>query len=313
MSETRKLRIFLSYAHADIKPVRKLYNDLIRQGYDVWFDEESLIPGQNWQSAIEKALYSSDLVIVCLSNTAVSKEGFVQREFKFALDKTLEMAEDGIFLVPARLEECVVPSKLSQYHWVNLFNEDGFERLMRALELRRNQISIASFSGSNRVPSSSLELEYPCVQRPYNLGFDGPTTKGAPIGWFNSLFYVDNVSIDYDISVVQRDSNLGNGACALLKNLSATKDQFGSLMQRCLADFLAGKMIKLEAEIKTKDVNDWAGVWLRADHFDGYSLFFDNMHRRPIRGTTGWKKYQIEAQIPRACMQNWKRGKSKPE
>jgi hypothetical protein len=141
MSETRKLRIFLSYTHADIAPVRKLYQDLNDKGFDVWLDDENLIGGQEWKSEIEKALENSDIVIVCLSNNSVSKEGFVQREFKFALDKTLEMTEDGIFLIPVRLEECKVPSKLSRYHWVDLFAENGLNRLMKALSLRMSQVA----------------------------------------------------------------------------------------------------------------------------------------------------------------------------
>lgn len=141
MTETQKLRVFLSYAHADITPIRKLYEDLSNEGFEVWFDEESLIPGQEWKSEIERALENSDVVLVCLSNNSVSKEGFVQREFKFALDKTLEMTEDGIFLIPVRLEECKVPSKLSRYHWVDLFVDNGLKRLMKALTLRLSQVA----------------------------------------------------------------------------------------------------------------------------------------------------------------------------
>lgn len=141
MADERKLRVFLSYTHADITPIRKLYENLSNEGFEVWFDEESLIPGQEWKSEIEKALENSDVVIVCLSNNSVSKEGFVQREFKFALDKTLEMTEDGIFLIPVRLEECKVPQKLSRYHWVDLFMDNGLKRLIKALSLRLSQVS----------------------------------------------------------------------------------------------------------------------------------------------------------------------------
>ena len=42
---------------------------------------------------IEKAVEAADVVIVCLSNTSVSKEGYIQREFKFALDIALEKPE----------------------------------------------------------------------------------------------------------------------------------------------------------------------------------------------------------------------------
>jgi len=44
-------------------------------------------------------------------------------------------------------------------------------------------------------------------------------------------------------------------------------------MQRCPAYSLAGKMIRLEGEVKTKNIEQWAGLWLRADGGDGLSLF----------------------------------------
>jgi len=49
MPEPKPLRIFLSYAHADVVSVRKLHKYLRDKGFDVWFDKESLVPGQDWQ------------------------------------------------------------------------------------------------------------------------------------------------------------------------------------------------------------------------------------------------------------------------
>ena len=72
----------------------------------------------------------------------MSKEGFVQKEFKFALDKTLEMPEGRVFLIPVRLEECEVPSRLSQFHWVDLYQEKGLERLLKGLSLRSDQLNL---------------------------------------------------------------------------------------------------------------------------------------------------------------------------
>ncbi len=140
MSDKRNLRVFLSYAHDDIVPVRKLYQDLIDEGYDIWFDEENLIPGQEWQVEIEKALLNSHAVIVCLSPISVSKEGFVQKEFRFAFDKALEMTESGIFLIPVRLKECEVPHKISRYHWVDLFEDNGYKKLLLALRSRSKSV-----------------------------------------------------------------------------------------------------------------------------------------------------------------------------
>jgi hypothetical protein len=45
-----KPKIFLSYAHEDIGTAKRIYQDLKRYGLGVWFDNESLLPGQNWEN-----------------------------------------------------------------------------------------------------------------------------------------------------------------------------------------------------------------------------------------------------------------------
>lgn len=44
--------------------------------------------------------------------------------------------------------------------------------------------------------------------------------------------------------------------CVLFQNYSATKDEFGSLMQRFPAYGLANKTIRIEADIKTDGVKE---------------------------------------------------------
>jgi hypothetical protein len=72
-------------------------------------DEEKLLPGQDWNLEIEKAVETADAVVVCISSKSVSKEGYIQREFRHALDIALEKSEGMIFIISLRLEECTVP------------------------------------------------------------------------------------------------------------------------------------------------------------------------------------------------------------
>ena len=141
----------------------------------------------------------------------------------------------------------------------------------------------------------------PAVPRPINLSFDGPTSFGIPNGWFNSRGFVGNVSIDYKIEVVCHPDSR-NGACVLFQNPQATEGEFGSLMQRCFAQSLAGKLVRVEGEVKTSKVENWAGLWLRADGEEIPDLLFDNMSKYPIRGSTPWKNYKIEAQLPKGTV-----------
>ena len=56
----RPLKVFLCHAHADREPVRALYARLKREGVDAWFDKEKLLPGQDWELEICKAIYASN-------------------------------------------------------------------------------------------------------------------------------------------------------------------------------------------------------------------------------------------------------------
>ena len=85
-SSSRSLRIFLCHSSADKPAVRELYQRLRADGFEPWLDEEDLLPGQDWQREIPKAVRNSDVVIVCLSRDSITKRGYVNKEIKVALD-----------------------------------------------------------------------------------------------------------------------------------------------------------------------------------------------------------------------------------
>src|SRR5262245_24283111 len=150
-----QVQIFISYAREDQEKAREIYRRLAEQGYKPWLDEEDLLPGQNFRLVIEKSLTGSDFVIICLSCTSVAKRSFFQREIKHALDKLEEMLPEDIFVIPARLDECEMPEELKDRHWVNLFDERGWQQLLRALdhELRKRG------KAPPRLPASRLQTE----------------------------------------------------------------------------------------------------------------------------------------------------------
>lgn len=138
MSTThRKLRVFLCHASQDKPIIRELYQRLLAEGWiDPWLDEEKLLPGQDWDMEIEKAVEAADTVIVCLSNNSTTKEGYIQKEIKKVLDVADEKPEGTIFVVPLKLELCEVPNRLRHLQWVDFFQVNGYERLMVALRHR---------------------------------------------------------------------------------------------------------------------------------------------------------------------------------
>ena len=138
----RLLRVFLCHSSGDKPAVRTLYHRLHAEGVAPWLDEEDLLPGQDWQQEIPKAVRLADVVIVCLSRQSITKAGYVQKEIKYALDVAAEQPEGTIFVIPLKLEECDVPEQLRRWHWVNVFEERGYERLRRALQARATVLGL---------------------------------------------------------------------------------------------------------------------------------------------------------------------------
>ncbi|HEY6341265.1 MAG TPA: toll/interleukin-1 receptor domain-containing protein [Bryobacteraceae bacterium] len=134
------LRVFICHSSGDKKEVSTLYHRLRRDGFAPWLDEENILPGQGWEAEIRQAVRDSDIVVVCLSRSSITKEGYVQTEIKLALDVAEEKPEGTIFVIPARLEDCKVPQRLVGFHWVDLFDTRGYDRLVAALRTREIQL-----------------------------------------------------------------------------------------------------------------------------------------------------------------------------
>ena len=136
-------QIFLSYAREDEEKVGQLYQKLSDAGFKPWMDIKDILPGERWESCIRRAIRHSDFFLACLSVNSVSKRGFLQKEIKDALDIWQEKLEEDIYLIPARLEDCEVPESLGGFQWVDLFEADGWTRLVRAIQVgmkRRTQV-----------------------------------------------------------------------------------------------------------------------------------------------------------------------------
>jgi len=140
---TASRRIFLAHAREDKVAVRQLYQEHKARGFEPWLDSEDLIPGQIWKTEIPKAIRDAGVFIACLSSRSVAKVGYVQNEFRLALSAFGERPAGSIYLVPLRLDDCEVPDlqipdlglSLRDVHWVDLFADDGLERLVRALSM----------------------------------------------------------------------------------------------------------------------------------------------------------------------------------
>ena len=128
-------RVFLCHAKADSVKVREMYQRLRSDGVSPWLDEEELVPGQNWEEEIGKAVRSSSAVMVFLSKASVASSRFVHKEINLALDVADSEPRGAIFVIPARFENCDVPERIRHLHWVDLFQARGYEKLLKPLRL----------------------------------------------------------------------------------------------------------------------------------------------------------------------------------
>ena len=105
--------VFVSNAKEDRDTAIRLCRTLRQWGLSPWLDLHELIPGQDWEATIRQDIERSTCVLLLLSEKSVSKRGYVQAELRHALKIAQEQPQQGIFLVPVRLEVCNVPAALS--------------------------------------------------------------------------------------------------------------------------------------------------------------------------------------------------------
>lgn len=101
---------------------------------------------------------------------------------------------------------------------------------------------------------------------------------------------------DYDMTLCKTEKHSGS-KCAIITSKNEQVKGFGTLMQNIDAAPYIGQRVKLTAYVKTKDLDNWAGLWMRVDAGKDMAAF-DNMGKRPIKTDTDWTKYEIILDVP---------------
>lgn len=164
------LDVFLSYGRADEEIVSGVYDALYNIGYRPWMDKRKLIPGQNWETEIEKSVRNADIFIAFFSSNSVNKRGVFQKELKLALDQFKLMLPDDIFLIPVKIGNCKVPDEFSRYQWIDFEGKKSYPALINALSLavsqrgllnEKNDLIFEYVSGTQEYSSLSVKYEVP--------------------------------------------------------------------------------------------------------------------------------------------------------
>jgi hypothetical protein len=75
--------VFLSYSRTDAERVKPLLDGLRRQGYRVFFDVQSIDPGQPWKTRLDLSIRASRTLILCWSEEA-RKSDYITFEYSRA-------------------------------------------------------------------------------------------------------------------------------------------------------------------------------------------------------------------------------------
>ena len=125
MTEPAKA-VFVSYASQDAQVARRIAEALRAAGVEVWFDQNELRGGDAWDQKIRKQIRECTLFLAIISaQTNARLEGYFRREWKLAVDRTHDMADDAPFLLPVAIdatpnETARVPEKFREVQWTAL-------------------------------------------------------------------------------------------------------------------------------------------------------------------------------------------------
>jgi TIR domain/Deacetylase PdaC/Protein of unknown function (DUF3298) len=180
-------KVFISYAKEDFRFAQHLSENLKLNNYAPWLDKEKILAGQNWDIEIKKALRQSDFIILLLSQNSVNKKGYVQREFKLALNYCDERPVEDIFLIPVKINDCSVPFGLEKYQWFELNGRLDFDGIADSLNHQKKKLDaintkdtpVGQFKYTTKIinkeiginPKSIIDIFYPSFLESENEDF----------------------------------------------------------------------------------------------------------------------------------------------
>src|SRR5271154_4751032 len=118
--------VFLSYASEDRAAARRIGDALPDYGLEIWYDESELGGGDAWDQKIRKQIRDCDYFMALVSaQTEARHEGYFRREWRLAVERTLDMADDHLFLLPIVIDDtdqavARVPEKFLTVQWLKV-------------------------------------------------------------------------------------------------------------------------------------------------------------------------------------------------
>lgn len=143
--------VFLSYSREDTARIRPLADALGRAGHSVWWDQH-IAAGDQFESAIEQALATADVVLVAWSEASIHS-AWVKDE--------AAAGRDSGRLVPVTLDGCSPPLGFRQYQTIDLTAWTGGPRSRLLDQLQAAICAKADSSHLTPAPTSAARSPAP--------------------------------------------------------------------------------------------------------------------------------------------------------
>ena len=153
--------VFLSYASQDAEAAARICNALRAAGIEVWFDQSELRGGDAWDRHIRRHIHDCALFLPIISaHSDARQEGYFRREWRLAVERAGDMAEDVAFLVPVVIDgtkdaTARVPDRFREVQWSHV--PDGHappaftERVRRLLSPEPSHVTTIAQESANPV------------------------------------------------------------------------------------------------------------------------------------------------------------------
>lgn len=135
-------QIFISYATPDRERVLPFYNHLNAAGFVTWMDFKSIMPGQNWDFEIKKALDRSQAILIFISHNSVERRSYLQKEMKIALENFTEKLISDIYIIPIMLDDVELPEQLNNIQSVKSSDSDCFQKVVDSIRFQFEKLGI---------------------------------------------------------------------------------------------------------------------------------------------------------------------------
>jgi TolB-like protein/Flp pilus assembly protein TadD len=172
--------VFLSYAAQDADAARRICDALRASGIEVWFDQSELRGGDAWDRQIRKQIHDCVLFVPIISaHSDARREGYFRREWRLAVERAGDIAEDVPFLLPVVIDSTPdttarVPDRFRDVQWSRL--TDGQPSPAFIERMRRLLSPAPDHAPTAHLTTPSVSDAVPRARRPVRgLSWSKPT------------------------------------------------------------------------------------------------------------------------------------------